>query len=138
MYFICYHDAGIAFRSFSSGGIMADKRGGLWSRVRAEHWFCGHSEWPKKIQKESESYSDIRKCRKEFLKDIMGIFLKNIEGFSQKDLSIRKSFWGVLNQIMSSFFQAFASLPQKIEKTGLTCLKSYQGGMMRLSALCVW
>ena len=95
----------------------------------------------KKIQKESKKNQkvfDIRKCRKEFLKDIMGIFLKNIEGFSQKDLSVRKSFWGVLNQIMSSFFQAFASLPQKIEKTGLTCLKSYQGGKMRLSALCVW
>ncbi len=34
--FICYHNAGIAFRSFSSGGIMADKRGGLQSRVQAE------------------------------------------------------------------------------------------------------
>ena len=27
--FICYHDAGIAFRSFLSGGIMADKMGDL-------------------------------------------------------------------------------------------------------------
>jgi hypothetical protein len=29
MLFICYHDAGIAFRLFSSGGIMADKMGDL-------------------------------------------------------------------------------------------------------------
>ena len=27
--FICYHNAGIAFRLFSSGGIMADKMGDL-------------------------------------------------------------------------------------------------------------
>ncbi len=38
--FICYHDAGIAFRLFSSGGIMADKMGDLcWAGCVQNHKF---------------------------------------------------------------------------------------------------
>ncbi len=66
---------------------MADKRGGsLRSRVRAEHWFCGHSEWPKKRCKKNQKvmYSDTRKCRKEFLKYKMGFSEKHRVIFSKR------------------------------------------------------
>ncbi len=39
--FICYHDAGIAFRSFLSGGIIANKMGDLCGAAESpvHHWF---------------------------------------------------------------------------------------------------
>ena len=78
MYFICYHDAGIAFRSFSSGGIMADKRGGsLRSRVEQSIGFVVIRSGHKKDVKRTRKCSDTRKCRKEFLKYIMGFSEKH-------------------------------------------------------------
>ena len=88
--------------------------------------------------KRTRKYSDTRKCRKEFLKYIMGFSEKHRVIFSKRLVNTKVISGGPKPDdvlIFSSFFRLFG---QKIEKTGLTCLKSYQGGKMRLSALCVW
>ncbi len=66
--FIWYHDAGIAFWSFSSSGIMADKMGkSLRSRVRAEFSSLSLVLWPirvaRKVQK-CELFGHQRKGQK--------------------------------------------------------------------------
>jgi hypothetical protein len=138
MYFIVTTTQGLRFDRSRLVELwqIKDKRG-LQSRVRQSIVLVvirSGQKRSKKNQKDILKQKVPERVSEKYNRD----FLKIIERFSQKDSSIQKSFWGgpkldVL--IFSSFCHLFG---QKIEKTGLTCLKSYQGGMMRLPALCVW
>ncbi len=134
--FICYHYAGIPFQLFSSSGIMADEMGrSLWSRVRAEsqvcHWFCDQLEWPERSRRTKTNCSDTKERAGSCVSKWHMNFLRVI-------FLVREVIFWVPNNSKYLIFSSFCHLfGQKIEKRWRTCLKSYWGRMMRLSALCV-
>ena len=74
---------------------MADKRGGsLRSRVRQNIGFVAIRSGHKKDVKRTRKYSDIRKCRKEFLKYIMGFSEKHKVIFSKRLVNTKLIFGG--------------------------------------------
>ena len=58
--------------------------------------------------------------------------------FLRKTSQFRKVIWGGPKLKIIHFFKLLPSLLAKYKKMGLTCLNSYQEGIIGLSALCVW